>query len=84
MARSFMEKHIIYCPNCRYEGPARVVGTRPNFLKWWVLALAGFLIEPLLGAFALTAIWLAFKPAQYYCPQCDCELPVYLWNRLFR
>ena len=74
-------KKIICCPNCRYEGPVMILGTQRHLLKWWLLALAGFVLHPLVGLIAIVVIWLAFKPAQYVCPECGCEIPIFLRSR---
>lgn len=82
MPFSFLKKRIC-CPNCMYEGPVQIVGAKPHFRKWWVLVLIAFVIHPLVGTLSTIAIWIALKPAQYICPECGCEIPLFLRNRFF-
>lgn len=67
----------IHCPNCNYEGKARMKGSGCGLgLLWLVLVFVSFAFWPLFIAAGLMLMWLVFKPADQVCPKCGWEHPV--------
>ena len=67
----------IRCPNCGYDGKARVSGTGCGL---WVLFLAVFIVSfvfmPLFIVTVVMFIWLLLKPADQICPKCKFPNPI--------
>ena len=67
----------IYCPNCNYEGKAKVIGTG---CAGWIVFVALFIISLFFWPFFiitfLTFLYLMFKPAKQICPKCSFENPI--------
>ena len=67
----------IHCPNCHYEGQARLKGT--GCLSWIVflaLFFVSFLFGPLFIVTALLFLYFLLKPSNQICPKCGWEFPI--------
>jgi len=67
----------VRCPNCIFEGRARVKGTGCGL---WIVFLAlffvSFLFWPLFLVVFVMFLWLVFKPAAHVCAKCGFPHPV--------
>ena len=68
----------IKCPNCGYEGKAKIKGSGCGLLLLWlaVVLVSVFLFWPLLIVAFLMLLWIIFKPAKQVCPKCGYEHPI--------
>ena len=67
----------VKCPNCGYEGAARVKGSGCGmWLIFLVLFFVSFLFWPLFLVSAIMFLWLLLKPADQICPKCKYPHPV--------
>ncbi|MDP6460151.1 MAG: hypothetical protein QF819_00645 [Gemmatimonadota bacterium] len=67
----------VRCPNCEYEGPARLRGPGCGL---WLLLLTVFLVSfsfpPLFLVFFLMGMWLLLKRPSPVCRKCGYEHPI--------
>ncbi len=67
----------IHCPNCDYEGKARVVGTGCSlWLLFLFVVIVSFYLPPLVIIAVIMLPWLMLKPADQICPRCKFAHPV--------
>ena len=80
----------IHCPNCAYEGKAKIQGSGCGWwLLWLVSLLCGILffsliIPPIICG--LMFLWLALKPAGQVCRVCGNSnvIPLSHWRKMRR
>lgn len=66
----------IRCPNCGYEGRAKVVGTGCGlWLVFLTIFIVSFFFLPLLIVAGIMFFWLLLKPASQICPKCKFANP---------
>lgn len=72
----------IHCPNCHYEGSAKVKGTGGSLgIMALIFIVLGFIIHWAMFVLGLIFMVLAvFKPADQICPTCKFANPVPLDN----
>lgn len=64
----------VYCPNCKYEGKAKILGT--SFGEGMLLLIMFFIsfVFPFLWLVTgILFVGLLFKPAKQVCPRCRYE-----------
>ena len=67
----------ISCPNCGYEGDAKVEGASGVAVFMWLLLLiASFVFFPLFLVSIPMLLWLLMKPAKQICPECKYQYPI--------
>ena len=67
----------IHCPNCNYEGRAKIKGTGCiAWLVWLGIVIVSFFFPPLFIVAGLVFLVLLFKPAQQICPVCKNPNPI--------
>jgi rubredoxin len=67
----------IRCPNCQFQGRARVKGSGCGlWLLWLVLGLVSLFFWLLLLVVGPMFLWLLLKPAKQVCPKCGFEHPI--------
>ena len=70
-------RKTIHCPQCHYEGSARVKGTGWGLALFGLIALIlGFFFWPLLIIAALLFVAATIRPAKQICPKCRWEYPM--------
>lgn len=70
-------RKTIHCPQCHYEGSAKVKGTGGGLALFGVIALIlGFHFWPLLVVAVLLFVVAIVRPAKQICPKCRWEYPV--------
>jgi hypothetical protein len=85
MAMAIYAKKI-HCPNCHYEGKARVLGSGCGLWLTWLavltaaIAFSWLIIPPIICI--LMFLWLLFKPAKQTCRICGNPnvIPVRQWR----
>ncbi len=66
----------IDCPNCGFEGRAKVLGSASGVLVWLVVSAIGLVFWPLLIIGGIGLLWAAMKPAKQICPNCEHPHPI--------
>jgi len=67
----------IHCPNCDYEGRARLKGSGClGWIAWLALFFISFHFWPLFIVTALLSLYLLVKPPKQICPKCSWEFPI--------
>lgn len=70
-------RKTIHCPQCHYEGSAKVKGTGWGLaLIGLVTLIFGFYFWPLLLVAVLLFIVAILRPAKQICPKCSWEYPM--------
>jgi len=77
-------RKAIHCPNCKYDGAAKVKGTGGALaIIGLILLIIGFFFWPLIIAAILLFIIATIIPAKQICPKCKFEnpLPLSQWKK---
>ncbi len=70
-------RKTIHCPQCHYEGTAKVKGTGGGLALFGVIALIiGIYFWPLIIVAVLLFIVAIVRPAKQICPKCRWEYPM--------
>jgi LITAF-like zinc ribbon domain len=70
-------RHRIHCPQCHYEGNAKVKGTGGGLALFGLAVLIlGYWFPPLIIVSVLFFLVAIFKPAKQICPECKWAYPV--------
>lgn len=76
MAFALVAKRI-KCPNCGYEGVAKVKGAGGgSWIAILILFCASLLFWPLFIVFIIATFWNLLKPAEQICPRCKYANPI--------
>lgn len=74
----------VHCPNCEYQGRAKVKGAGGHLLAIGALFIVGLFFWPLLLAALVYFLMILIRPAGLYCPDCRHPHPVPLKKHLAR
>jgi len=81
MSIAFARK-IIYCPNCDYEGKAKIKGTGGGPALFGLISIVvGIIFWPLLIVGIFLFIIAIFRPADQICPKCKWSHPAPLGKK---
>jgi DNA-directed RNA polymerase subunit RPC12/RpoP len=70
-------RKTIHCPQCHYEGSAKVKGTGWGLaLFGFIVLICGFYFWPLFLVAVLLFIVAILRPAKQICPKCKWEYPL--------
>ncbi|MGC8737803.1 MAG: LITAF-like zinc ribbon domain-containing protein [Candidatus Hydrogenedens sp.] len=73
-----LKSKTIKCPNCFYEGKAKVEETGCGlWLLLLVVLIVSFSFPPLFIVIPLMFLWLLLKPAKQICPRCKYPYPIF-------
>lgn len=76
-------RKTIHCPQCHFEGSAKVKGTGGGLaLLGLIVLIIGFFFWPLLIVSVVLFIAAIVRPAKQICPKCMWEYPMSLSQRL--
>jgi len=76
MAFALKSKQI-KCPNCGFEGKAKIKGSGGGkWILWFALLVISFFFWPLFLVVFAMFLWLVFKPAKQICPKCGHDHPI--------
>jgi len=72
-----LKRKQIRCPNCRYEGKAKIEGTGGwLFLGAIISFLVGIVFWPMLLIAVVLVLVAIFRPAKQICPKCGWKHPI--------
>jgi hypothetical protein len=67
----------IHCPNCNYDGYARLKGAGClNWITLLGLLFVSFLFWPLFIITTFLFLYLLLKPSRQNCPKCGWKFPI--------
>ena len=70
-------RKTIHCPQCHYEGSAKVKGTGGGLALFGLIVLIlGFYFWPLMFIAVILFIAAILRPAKQICPKCRWEYPL--------
>ena len=66
----------IHCPNCGFEGNAKIKGSGLGWLVFLCFLVIGIFIWPLLIVAVMLFVYLLFKSSAQVCPKCKYKNPI--------
>ena len=79
-----ISRKSIHCPNCNYEGKAKIKGTGGGLALIGLISLIiGFFFWPLIIIAVILFLVAILRPAKQICPECKLEHPIPLaqWKK---
>lgn len=72
-----LKRKFIRCPNCNYEGKAKIVGNSAVSIVIFIsILLLSFIFWPLFIVSFIMFIAMVVKPAAQICPKCKWQNPI--------